>query len=55
MAEAKRQKVAALLHVGLSVADICRTLAVSEWLSFKIKKLIKDGKISRSFGQEARR
>ncbi len=44
MAEAIHQQVAALLHMGLAIADSCRTLAVSERLIFKIKKLIKNGK-----------
>jgi hypothetical protein len=36
--------VAALLHAGLSIIDICQTLGVSERLIFKIKKLVKEGK-----------
>jgi hypothetical protein len=44
MAEAKRQQVAALLHVGMSITDICRSVGVSERLIFKVKKLIKEGK-----------
>ncbi len=36
--------MAVLLHAGLAVANICRTLAISERLIFKIKKLMKDGK-----------
>ncbi len=44
MAEAKRQQVAALLHAGMSITDICRSVDVSERLIFKVKKLIKEGK-----------
>ncbi len=44
MVEAKRQQVAALLHAGMSITDIYRSVGVSERLIFKVKKLIKEGK-----------
>ncbi len=44
MAEAKRQQVAALLHTGMTITDICQSVGVSERLIFKVKKLIKEGK-----------
>ncbi len=44
MAEAKRQEVAALLHAGMSITDICRSVGISERLIFKVKKFIKEGK-----------
>jgi AraC-like DNA-binding protein len=40
----KTSTVAALLHSGLAIMDICWTLGVSERLIFKIKKLEKEGK-----------
>jgi transposase-like protein len=58
MAEAKHQQVAALLHAGVAVIDICRTLGVSERLIFKVKKLVKQGKdlkIVRTGGPKAKK
>jgi hypothetical protein len=58
MAEAKCQQVTALLHAGVAVIDICRTLGVSERLILKVKKLVKQGKdlkIVRNGGPKAKK
>jgi hypothetical protein len=44
MVEAKLQQVVAILHAGVAIFDICRTLGVSDRLIFKVKKLVKEGK-----------